>query len=78
MVDEEYVEQAHKVLQDWQDLTGLELEQDKIIKLIQRDVNNYVEILQVGDNDYDIHYKGGEFRGNHKFKWDKEKKCFKY
>ena len=78
MIDEEYVEQAHKVLQDWQDLTGLELEQDKIKKLIMRDVNNYVEIVQTGDNDYDIHYKGGEFRGNHKFKWNKDKHCFEY
>lgn len=43
-----------------------------------RDVNNYVEILKVGENDYDVHYKGGEFRGNHKFKWDKENKKFKY
>lgn len=78
MIDEEYVEEAHKVLQDWQDLTGLELEQDKIKKLIMRDVNNYVEIVQTGDNDYDIHYKGGEFRGNHKFKWNKDKHCFEY
>lgn len=77
-IDEEYVEQAHKVLQDWQDLTGLELEQDKIKKLIMRDVNNYVEIVQTGDNDYEVHYKGGEFRGNHIFKWDKDNKVFKY
>ena len=78
MIEEEYVEQAHKVLQDWQDLTGLELEQDKIMKIIMRDVNNYVELIQTGDNDYDVHYKGGEFKGNHKFKWNKEKKCFEY
>lgn len=78
MIDEEYVEQAHKVLQDWQDLTGLELEQDKIKKLVMRDVNNYVEIIQTGDNDYDVHYKGGEFRGKHKFKWNKDKHCFEY
>lgn len=79
MIDEEYVEEAHKVLQDWQDLTGLELEQDKIVKLIMRDVNNYCEIVQVGDNDYEVHYKGGELtRGEHKFKWNKDKKCFEY
>lgn len=78
MVDEEYIEQAHKVLEDWQKLTGLELEQDKIVKLIQRDVNNYVEILQIGENNYDVHYKGGEFRGNHIFKWNKETKKFNY
>ena len=78
MIDEEYVEEAHKVLQDWQDLTGLELEQDKIKKLVMRDVNNYVEIVQTGDNDYEVHYKGGEFRGKHKFKWNKDKRCFEY
>lgn len=78
MVDEEYIEDAHKVLHDWEKLTGLELEQDNIVKLIQRDVNNYVEILQIGENNYDIHYKGGEFRGEHKFKWDKEQHCFHY
>lgn len=77
MIDEEYAEQAHKVLQDWQDLTGLELEQDKIKKLVMRDVNNYVEIVQTKKG-YDVHYKGGEFRGNHIFEWDNEKNCFKY
>lgn len=79
MIDEEYKEQAHTVLQDWQKLTGLELEQDKIIKIVMRDVNNYAEIVQVGDNDYEVHYKGGELtRGEHKFKWNKEKKTFEY
>ena len=78
MVEEEYIEDAHKVLQDWQDLTGLELEQDKIKKLIMRDVNNYVEIVESKKKGYEVHYKGGEFRGNHKFNWDKENKTFKY
>lgn len=79
LVDEEYIEDAHKILHNWEALTGLELEQDKIVKLIQRDVNNYLEILQVGDNDYEVHYKGGELtRGEHKFKWNKEKRSFEY
>ena len=78
MIDEEYIEQAHKVLQDWQDLTGLELEQDKIKKLIMCNVNNYVEIVQLDDNDYDVHYKGGLFTGQHNFKWNKEKNKFEY
>ena len=77
MIDEEYVEQAHKVLQDWQDLTGLELEQDKIKKLIMRDVNNYAEIVQTKKG-YDVHYKGGEFKGNHIFEWDNENNKFIY
>ncbi len=79
MVDEEYKEQAHDVLHNWEKLTGLELEEDKIVKIIMRDVNNYAEIVQVGDNDYEVHYKGSDLtRGDHKFKWNKEKKIFEY
>lgn len=79
MIDEEYKEQAHNVLHSWEKLTGLELEEDKIVKIVMRDVNNYAEIVQVGDNDYEVHYKGGELtRGEHKFKWNKEKKIFEY
>ena len=78
-IEEEYKEQAHKVLHDWEELTKLELEEDKIVKIVMRDVNNYAEIVQVGDNDYEVHYKGGELtRGEHKFKWNKEKKTFEY
>lgn len=77
-VDEEYKEHAHKVLNDWQKLTGLELEEDKISKIIMVNVNNYVEIVQIGDNDYKVNYKGGNFTGKHIFKWDKEKKIFHY
>ena len=78
-IEEEYKEQAHKVLHDWEKLTGLELEEDNIVKIVMRDVNNYASINQIGDNDYDIHYKGGELtRGEHKFKWNKDKKIFEY
>ena len=78
-IEEEYKEQAHKILHDWEKLTGLELEEDKIVKIIMRDVNNYAEIVQTGDNDYEVHYKGGELtRGEHKFTWNKEKKIFEY
>jgi hypothetical protein len=79
MIDDEYKEQAHKVLRDWENLTGLELEEDNIIKIVMRDVNNYVSINQIGENDFEVHYKGGELtRGEHKFKWNKEKKTFEY
>lgn len=77
-IEEEYKEQAHKVLNDWQRLTKLELEEDKVAKIIMRDVNNYVEIVQTGDNDYKVNYKGGNFTGKHIFKWDKENKIFHY
>lgn len=78
-IEEEYQEQALIVLEDWQKLTKLELEEDKVVKIIMRDVNNYAEIVQTGDNDFEVHYKGGELtRGEHKFKWNKEKKIFEY
>lgn len=77
-IEEEYKQQAIGVLDAWQKHTKLELEEDKIVKIIMRDVNNYCEIVQTGDNDYEVHYKGGEFKGIHMFKWDKEKKTFEY
>lgn len=77
-IEEKYKEQAHKVLDDWQSLTGLELEEDKVVKIIMANVNNYVEIVQTGDNNYKVNYKGGNFAGKHIFKWDKENRKFKY
>ena len=77
-IEEEYQPQALQVIKDWEDLTGLEMEEDNIVKMVMRDVNNYCEIVQVGDNDFKVNYKGGEFKGNHKFIWNKEEKIFKY
>ena len=78
-IDEEYKQNAIKILDNWQRLTGLELEEDNVVKCVARDVNNFAEILQVGDNDYEVHYKGGELtRGEHEFKWNKDKKVFEY
>lgn len=78
-IDSDYKQQAQDVLDKWQEHTGFELEEDNIVKLIARDVNNYASINQIGDNDYEVHYKGGELtRGEHEFKWNKEKKIFEY
>ena len=77
-IEEEYKPLAVDVLDAWQKHTRLELEEDKIVKIIMRDVNNYCEIVQTGDDDYEVHYKGGEFKGIHDFKWNKEKKTFEY
>lgn len=77
-IEEEHKPLAIEVLDAWQRHTKLELEEDRIVKIIMRDVNNYCEIVQVGDNDYEVHYKGGEFKGIHNFKWNKEKKIFEY
>ena len=77
-IDDSHKEEALKVLDDWQKLTGLELEEDNVVKMIARDVNNYVEITNPGDNYYEVHYKGGLFTGEHIFEWDKESKVFHY
>lgn len=78
-IEESEKEKALKVLNDWQSHTGFELEEDSIVKIIMRDVNNYCEIVQIGDNNYAVHYKGGELtRGEHEFKWNKDKKIFEY
>lgn len=77
-IEEEYKPQVLQVIKDWEDLTGLEMEEDKIVKIVMRDVNSYCEIVQVGDNDFKVNYKGGEFKGKHKFKWNKEERIFEY
>lgn len=77
-IEEEHKPLAIEVLDAWQRHTKLELEEDRIVKIIMRDVNNYCEIVQTGDDDYEVHYKGGEFKGIHDFKWNKEKKTFEY
>lgn len=77
-IEEEYQPQALQVIKDWEKLTALEMEEDNIAKMIMRDVNNYCEIVQVGDNDFKVNYKGGEFKGKHKFAWNKEEQIFEY
>ena len=37
-----------EITQEWQDRTGFELEEDRIQKITQKDVNNYVEIPEGG------------------------------
>lgn len=77
-IEEEYQPQALQVIKDWEKLTNLEMEEDNIVKMVMRDVNNYCEIVQVGDNDFKVNYKGGEFKGKHKFTWNKEENIFEY
>jgi hypothetical protein len=38
-----------EITQEWQDRTGFELEEDFIKKIVQRDVNNYVEVPTEGN-----------------------------
>lgn len=76
-IEEENKPMALDVLKQWENLTGLELEEDRIVKIIMRDVNNYCEIVETKDG-YKVNYKGGEFKGKHKFKWNKEQQTFEY
>lgn len=46
-----------EITQEWQDRTGFELEEDFIQKIVQKDVNNYVEI-PVGNGEPKV--KGGQ------------------
>lgn len=75
-VDPEYKEETDKIIHDLEKLTGLEMEEDNIVRIVMANVNNYCELLQVGDNDYKINYKGGQFKCNSiqqnlKVLWDK-------
>ena len=77
-VDEEYVNDVYNVVHQWERLTGLEMEDDKVVKLIARDINNYAGIYKTSDG-YEVHYKGSDLtRGNHEFKWNGEKEIFEY
>ena len=42
--DHEDEAKYHEITQEWQDRTGFELEEDFIRKIVQKDVNNYVEV----------------------------------
>lgn len=45
---EDQQEQVNVILQEWQDRTGFSLEADKIARLYQKDVNNYLEVQTNG------------------------------
>jgi len=61
-IDEEYVDEAKEVLNKWQKRYRLELEEDKILKIIMRDINNYCEIVQTSKGKV-VNYKGACFAG---------------
>lgn len=53
-VEEEYVNDVYRVVHEWEKLTNLEMEDDNIKKLVARDINNYVEIVETKDKVGDI------------------------
>lgn len=77
-IDSQYEKDVETTIQDWEKLTGLEMEKEVVVKSYMRDVNSYCEIVEINDNEYEVHYKGGEFKGRHKFKWNKEERVFEY
>ena len=46
--DEEYLDAVHEITDEWQHRTGFDLEEDEIVQLAQKDVNNYVEVQTNG------------------------------
>lgn len=59
-IDDEYIPSAKAILDSWQKRYRLELEEDKILKLVMRDINNYCEIVQT-PNGKVVNFKGGCF-----------------
>lgn len=54
--DDSQYERVQEILQEWQNRTGFELEEDSIKKLVQKDVNGYIEIQSSGETKV----KGGQ------------------
>ena len=46
--DDSQYEQVQEILNEWQSRTGFELEEDSIAQIVQKDVNNYVEVQPNG------------------------------
>jgi hypothetical protein len=46
--DEEHLDAVHAITDEWQQRTGFDLEEDEIVQLAQKDVNNYVEVQTNG------------------------------
>lgn len=53
--DDSQYEQVQRILQEWQERTGFELEEDSVIKIVQKDVNGYIEVQSNGS----VKTKGG-------------------
>lgn len=67
-IDKDEVELADQIVATWCEITGFEMEKDKFIKVIQKDVNNYIGIKEDGSikskGSYVSLYKGGNFKTN--------------
>lgn len=48
--DQTDMDKLNEICDEWQERTGFELEEDSVIKLAQKDVNNYVEVQPDGSS----------------------------
>lgn len=59
-IDEDKVPLAEEILKEWEKRYRLELERDDTIKLVMRDINNYIEILETPKGK-EVKFKGSCF-----------------
>lgn len=67
-IDKKEVELSETIIKDWSEVTRFEMERDDFVKVIQKDVNNYIGIKADGSiktkGGYVSLYKGGNFKTN--------------
>ena len=67
-IDRSEVELSERIIADWSEVTRFEMERDDFVKVIQKDVNNYIGIKADGSiktkGGYVSLYKGGNFKTN--------------
>lgn len=67
-IDRREVERSEAIIKEWSAITRFEMERDDFVKVIQKDVNNYIGIKADGSfktkGGYVSLYKGGNFKTN--------------
>lgn len=67
-IDRSEVELSERIIAEWSEVTRFEMERDDFVKVIQKDVNNYIGIKADGSiktkGGYVSLYKGGNFKTN--------------
>lgn len=67
-LDRREVETSERIIKEWSEITRFEMERDDFVKVIQKDVNNYIGITPDGKfktkGGYVSLYNGGSFKTN--------------
>lgn len=67
-IDRKEVETSETIIKEWSEITHFEMERDDFVKVIQKDVNNYIGITPDGKfktkGGYVSLYSGGDFKTN--------------